>query len=108
MIVEPVALQDFLAAVLSGASVLLAGMAYAALFGFSRVYRIPALMPVAYVGYGMLVLAAATLANALHFSGPWLVMTYVILVAYLLAPHAVWHLCGAIHGSAADEPEGDA
>ena len=108
MIVEPVALQDFFTAVLSGASVLLAGMAYAALFGFSRVYRIPAIMPVAYVGYAMLVLAAVTLANTLHFSGPWLLMTYVILIAYLLAPHAVWHLCAGIHGSPVDEPEGDA
>jgi apolipoprotein N-acyltransferase len=100
---EPVAAHDLFVALLAGASVLVGGMTYAFLFGMSRVYRIPMLMPFAYLGYGMLAVAALTLSDVLHFTGPWQITTVVILVGYLLAPHGIWHLCLGLHG--ADERE---
>jgi hypothetical protein len=95
--IQPVAMQDFVTALVAGAGVIVAGAAYAALFAVSRVYRMPRLLPLAYLAYGLLALAVLTLARALHFSGSWQILTYLLLVGYLLAPHGIWHLSVATH-----------
>jgi hypothetical protein len=100
---EPVALQDLFMAPFAGAMVLLAGAAYAALFGVARVYKIPMLMPFAYLAYGMLAMAVLTLSEALRFSGPWQIITGTMLVGYLLAPHGIWHLCIGMHCGSPEE-----
>jgi hypothetical protein len=101
--IEPVAMQDFVAALVAGAGVVVAGAAYALLFAVSRVYRMPRLLPLAYLAYALLALAVVTLSRALHFSGWWQVLTYMLLLGYLLAPHGIWHLTVATHAGEDDE-----
>jgi hypothetical protein len=102
--IQPVAMQDFVTALVSGAGVIIAGAAYALLFAVGRVYRMPRLLPLAYLAYGLLALAVLTLSRALHFTGSWQILSYLLLVGYLLAPHGIWHLSVATH---ADEAELD-
>jgi hypothetical protein len=79
---------------------ILSGALYALLFAWSRIYRKPRLMPVAYCAYGLLVLFVAILAETLHLGGFWQLIVATLLVGYLLAPHGIWHLCVGTHGEA--------
>jgi hypothetical protein len=45
------------------------------------------------------VLATLSLARALDLGGAWRAVVIVMLVGYLLAPHAIWHLSVATHGA---------
>jgi uncharacterized membrane protein len=97
--IEPVALQDFFLSFFSAAMVILCGALYALLFAYARVRRQPRLMPVAYLAYlGLVasVLVLATVAN-LFATGFWTLIVALMLVGYLLAPHAIWHLCVGTH-----------
>jgi hypothetical protein len=97
--IEPVALKDFFLTFFSAAMVVLTGALYALLFAYSRVRRRPGLMPLAYAAYLGLVASVLVLATAAHLfaSGFWISIVAVMLVGYLLAPHAVWHLCVGTH-----------
>jgi hypothetical protein len=97
--IEPVALKDFFLAFFSAAMVVLTGALYALLFAYARVRRRPGLMPLAYAAYLGLVASVLVLAAAAHLfaSGFWILIVAVMLVGYLLAPHAVWHLCVGTH-----------
>jgi uncharacterized membrane protein len=97
--IEPVALKDFFLTFFSAAMVILSGALYAMLFAYARVKRRPRLMPLAYAAYlGLVVsvLVLATVAN-LFTSGFWTFIVVLMLAGYLLAPHAVWHLCVGTH-----------
>jgi uncharacterized membrane protein len=97
--IEPVALQDFFLSFFSAAMVILCGALYALLFSYARVRRRPRLMPVAYLAYlGLVasVLVLATVAN-LFATGFWTLIVALMLIGYLLAPHAIWHLCVGTH-----------
>jgi hypothetical protein len=96
---EPVEIHEFFRAVFAGAMVLMAGAGYAVLFGFARVYKLPALMPLAYLSYALLAFAVFTVTDALHFTGLWQVISATMLIGYLVGPHVIWHLCLALHGS---------
>jgi len=65
-------------------------------------------MPLAYIAYlGLFisVLVLASVANLLNH-GFWIVIVLLMLIGYLLAPHAIWHLCVGTHrDEAADEAE---
>ena len=97
--IEPVALKDFFLMFFSAATVVLAGALYALLFAYARVKQRPRLMPLAYAAYLGLVVSAMVLASVanLFSSGFWIFIVVVMLVGYLLAPHAVWHLCVGTH-----------
>jgi uncharacterized membrane protein len=105
--IEPVALKDFFLTFFSAAMVILCGATYALLFAYSRVKHQPRLMPLAYLAYAGLfvsVMVLAFVANLFH-SGFWTFIVLLMLVGYLLAPHAIWHLCvGTHHDEADDEP----
>ena len=75
--------------------VVLLGALYALLFALSRVRRMPRLMPLAYSAYAGLIISALLLARATHMFNTvtWTVILMCLLVGYLMAPHAVWHLC---------------
>jgi hypothetical protein len=105
MAMEPVALQDFFVAVVSGAAVIITGAAYALLFAAGRVYGRTGLLPFAYLAYVVLAVAVLTLSRTLHFSGSWRVLTYLLLFGYLFAPHGIWHLSVATHQAGRDEAE---
>ena len=96
---EPVKLADFFLVFFSAASVILFGASYALLFAWSRVKSRPRLMMLAYAAYAGLVFSVITLAFAAHLfnSGFWIFIVLLMLVGYLLAPHAIWHLCVGTH-----------
>ncbi len=103
--IEPVALKDFFLTFFSAAMVIMTGALYALLFAFARVKHRPRLMPLAYLAYLGLFASVMVLAYAanLFSSGFWIFIVLLMLVGYLLAPHAIWHLCVGTH---AYEPDG--
>lgn len=96
---EPVRLADFFTVFFSAASVILFGASYALLFAWSRVRNWPRLMPLAYAAYAGLVVSVIVLAIAanLFHNGFWTFIVLLMLVGYLIAPHAIWHLCVGTH-----------
>lgn len=102
--IEPVALADFFTVFFSAAMVIMAGATYALLFAYARVRGMPGLMPAAYAAYAGLAVSVfflADAANLLH-SGLWTTIVALMLLGYLVAPHAIWKLCVGTH---AGEPE---
>ena len=75
------------------------GALYALLFAYSRLKHDPRLMPVAYLSYIGLFVSTLFLADAANLlKHPlWTVIVVLMLVGYLLAPHAIWHLCVGTH-----------
>jgi ABC-type glycerol-3-phosphate transport system permease component len=94
---EPVDLNDILISVIAGALVVLFGALYALAFALGRLSGRRDLVCLGYGFFALLVVAALTLADALHLTGIWQVVTAVILAGYLLAPHAIWKLCAGTH-----------
>lgn len=106
--IEPVALADFFTVFFSAAMVIMTGATYALLFAYARVRGTPRLMPLAYAAYVGLAVSVFFLANAANLlhSGLWTTIVALMLVGYLLAPHAIWNLCVGTHaGEPHDEPE---
>jgi hypothetical protein len=103
--IEPVALKDFFLTFFSAAMVIMTGALYALLFAYARVKHRPRLMPLAYIAYLGLFASVVALAFAanLFSSGFWSFIVLLMLIGYLLAPHAIWHLCVGTH---AHEHEG--
>jgi hypothetical protein len=97
--IEPVALKDFFITFFSAAMVIMSGGLYALLFAYARVKRRPALMPLAYIAYLGLFVSVLSLAFSANLfnSGFWTVIVLLMLIGYLLAPHAIWHLCVGTH-----------
>ena len=102
---EPVKLADFFTVFFSAASVILFGATYALLFAWSRIRQRPRLMPLAYAAYLGLVISVIALALAanLFHSTFWSFIVLLMLVGYLVAPHAIWHLCVGTHADGHDE-----
>lgn len=102
--IEPVALADFFTVFFSAAMVILTGAAYALLFAYARVARMPRLMPLAYVAYAGLAVSVWFLAEAANLldDGFWTFVVALMLVGYLAAPPAIWKLCVGTH---AGEPD---
>ena len=106
--IEPVALKDFFLTFFSAAMVIMTGGLYALLFAYARVKSRPGLMPWAYTSYLALCVSVLALAYAanLFINGFWIVIVFLMLIGYLLAPHAIWHLCVGTHrDEEADEAE---
>jgi hypothetical protein len=97
--IEPVALKDFFLTFFSAAMVIMTGGLYALLFAYARVKHRPGFLPWAYAAYLGLVVSVLSLAYAanLFINGFWIVIVLLMLVGYLLAPHAIWHLCVGTH-----------
>ena len=92
---ETVLAQQFMLAVIAGVLIVLFSALYAFVFAWARLRQRPYLMPVAYAFYACLTAAALILARAFHFSDFWFSIVLLMLVGYLLSPHAIWHLCMA-------------
>ncbi len=95
--IEPVDLQNFFITFFSAAMVVIMGALYALLFAWSRLHKLPKLMPFAYAAYTGLFISVLTLAEATHLKGYWQIVVITMLVGYLLAPHGIWHLCVGTH-----------
>lgn len=96
---QPVELANFFTVFFSAAMVILLGALYALLFAWSRVRRLPALIPWAYAAYGGLAVSVIVLGRAANLfdGGLWTAVIGLMLVGYLLAPHGVWYLCVGTH-----------
>jgi hypothetical protein len=97
--IEPVALKDFFVTFFSAAMVIMTGGLYALLFAYARVKNRPRLMPLAYLSYAGLFASVLTLASVANLLGHafWLTVVLLMLIGYLFAPHAIWHLCVGTH-----------
>ena len=96
--IEPVKMADFFLTFFSAAMIILTGALYALLFAWSRVYEKPRLMPWAYVSYAGLFVCVLILMQVANMHTPfWLSIGVLMMVGYLLAPHAIWHLCVGTH-----------
>jgi hypothetical protein len=102
--IEPVAPDQFPVAFLSAAAVILSGAGYAACFAWGRLRQQRAPMIAAYACYGVLAGAVALLADAANLQGNWRLLTGLMLLGYLLAPHGIWRLCDASHPETEDPP----
>jgi len=98
---EPVKLANFFTVFFSAASVILFGATYALLFAYARMKDRPRLMPLAYAAYLGLAASVGVLAFAANLlnNGFWSFIVVLMLVGYLVAPHAIWHLCVGTHAS---------
>ncbi|TNF57673.1 MAG: hypothetical protein EP308_01865 [Burkholderiales bacterium] len=107
--IEPVALQDFFITFFSAAMVIMTGGLYALLFAYARLRHRARLMWMAYAAYLGLVASVVTLAAAANLFGStfWITIVALMLIGYLLAPHAIWHLCVGTHRDEADAPGED-
>lgn len=101
---EPVKMADFFITFFSAASVIVFGALYALLFACSRFKKMPRLMPLAYAAYAVLFVSVIELANVANLFGSlfWVCVVILMLAGYLLAPHAIWHLCIGTHAAADD------
>lgn len=97
--IEPVALANFFTVFFSAAMVIMTGALYALLFAYSRVKGAPRLMPMAYLAYASLAVSVLVLADAanLFHDRFWTAIVGLMLLGYLVAPHAIWHLCVGTH-----------
>lgn len=102
--IEPVELANFFTVFFSAASVILFGAGYALLFAWSRVSGRPRLMPLAYLSYLGLAVSVLVLGQAANLfnSGFWSFIVGLMLVGYLTAPHAIWHLCVGTHAASSE------
>lgn len=97
--IEPVKMADFFITFFSAASVIVFGALYALLFTYSRIKKVPRVMPLAYAAYAVLFASVIELANVAHLFASlfWVIVVILMLLGYLLAPHAIWHLCVGTH-----------
>ncbi len=96
---EPVALKDFFATFFTSALIIMAGASYALLFAWSKLTQNPQLKYFAYAAYIVLLIAVGLLTQYAHFTGHWLILSWVMVIGYFFAPIAIWHLCVRTHPS---------
>ena len=105
--IEPASLANFFTIFFSSAMVIMLGALYALLFAYSRIKAVPFLMPLAYLSYAGLFAFTLMLANAANLLAfpLWATVVVFMLVGYLLAPHAIWHLCVGTHAEVKAQAE---
>jgi hypothetical protein len=82
---------------MAAALVVLAGALYAAVYAIGKMADNRGLVRLSYLFYAVLVVGVLILARSLEFSGVWNVLAVVLMIAYYLAPHAIWRLCVGTH-----------
>lgn len=102
---DVVAADAIMRAVASGAGVVLCGSCYALFLGVAYYSDKRRWLFPAYFSYAGLILSVVILAHALNFTGYWWYLVATMLVGYLLAPHAIWHLCVGTHQAADHAPD---
>lgn len=94
---EPVELNDFMAAVIAGASVVLFGALYAFGFAMAKLQKKRWIYVAAYGLFAALCASVYVLAISLNLNGYWLSVTVAMLLGYLIAPQAIWKLSVGTH-----------
>jgi len=100
--IDPVEMQNFFAAFFSGALVIVFGAVYALLLTWGRLKDSRGFVLAAYAVYALLAASVLVLSETMNFSGFWNVLTVLMLLGYLLAPHGIWLLSRDTHKH--DEP----
>ncbi|MBA4382462.1 MAG: hypothetical protein C0406_07845 [Sideroxydans sp.] len=105
--IEPASLGNFFTIFFTSAMVIMLGALYALLFAFSRLKGETRLMPLAYLSYVGLFISTLFLADAANLLNHpfWIVIVAFMLLGYLFAPHAIWHLCVGTHADEHAEVE---
>ena len=96
--IESIELRGLFLGTLSGALVVLAGAFYALFFALAAIQRKGGFWIAAGLSFTVLTGSVVVLAHSLDFSGVWLLVAAVMLVAYFLAPIGIWKLCQGTHG----------
>lgn len=94
---EPVELNDFMAAVIAGASVVLFGALYAFGFAMAKLQKNRWIFVAAYGLFAALSASVYVLAISLNLNGYWLSVTVAMLLGYGIAPQAIWKLSVGTH-----------
>ena len=104
--IEPANLANFFTIFFTSAMVIMLSAVYALLFAYSRIRHSPRLMPLAYAAYVGLFVSTLFLADAANLlkQPVWQAVVIFMLVGYLFAPHAIWHLCVGTHADEHTEP----
>ena len=100
--IDPVEMQNFFTAFFSGALVIVFGAVYALLLAWGRLKDSRGFIVAAYANYAMLAASVLVLSETMNFSGLWNILTVLMLLGYLLAPHGIWLLSRDTHSH--DEP----
>ncbi len=95
--IEPVAMEAFFSALAAGAGVIIFGASYAAFLAFGRLQQRRSLLQAAAASYAALAVSVWVLSESLNLTGAWQVITWTMLIGYLLAPHGIWKLCIETH-----------
>ncbi|MDQ6972851.1 MAG: hypothetical protein Q9M30_09390 [Mariprofundaceae bacterium] len=95
--IDPVDMQNFFTAFFSGALVIVFGAIYALFLAWGRLKGSRGFVVTAYAFYALLAASVLTLSEAMNFSGYWNILTILMLVGYLLAPHGIWVLSRDTH-----------
>ena len=96
---------EILLGAVAAASVVLTGALYAFFFALGRLRASAVLLRIAWIAYGLLVLSTSLLVRAMSLQGAWLWIVATMLVGYLLAPRAIWHLSTATHAGTDEHVE---
>jgi hypothetical protein len=91
---------DLFRSAFSGALIVISGGLYALLLALGHLQQSQWYRRGAALAYLVLVICSFVLAASLGFSRAWYIVIAVMLVGYLLAPKAIWHLTHATHSSA--------
>jgi len=94
---------EILLSAMAAASVVVSGAVYALFFALGRLHSSRILGRIAWIAYVFVVASTLLLARSMDLRGAWLWVVAVMLIGYLLAPHAIWHLSSATHAGT-DEP----
>ncbi len=94
---EPVLASNIMLSAMAGAMMILFGAFYAFFFAFSRLKNNHRHLLLAYASYGVFAAFTLVLMHTLNLEGYWRILTFLLLVGYLLAPHGIWHLCVGTH-----------
>lgn len=96
--VETVDVQQIMLAAIAGALVVLFGAVHALFLALAKLGQSRRHLWVSYLAYGLFVVATLVLGWTLHLTGFWLLLILCMLLGYLVAPYAIWHLSVATHG----------
>jgi hypothetical protein len=91
---------DILLGAVAAALVVLSGALYALFFALARLRKSPGIGAMAWAAYAALVVCTGLLVRSLSLDGAWLIVVAVMLIGYLAAPYAIWHLSAATHAPA--------
>jgi hypothetical protein len=91
---------NILLGAVAAALIVLSGALYALFFALARLRESPGLGAMAWAAYAALVVCTGLLVRSLSLGGAWLIVIAVMLIGYLAAPYAIWHLSVGTHAPA--------